>query len=125
MVIPKSGNWIGNAAYLSVRDSYRFIIAAGGTLIVLNVFLSILCFSLCDGFMAICYYSLINYQPITRFDNTRRHLIKTLLIQEQLVHVNAENILTCMTPQIFTGRFLTTRCTVILCILLDDWFNHV
>lgn len=112
MVIPKSGNWIGNAAYL--MQIVGFIIAAGGTLIVLNVFLSILCFSYVMVSWLFATIALLITNRL-RGSITPEDLIK-LLIQDG--SCTAENILTCMTPQIFTGRFLTTRCTVIFVFCL-------
>ncbi|CUM49286.1 uncharacterized protein AC631_04429 [Debaryomyces fabryi] len=112
MVIPRVGNWMGNASYL--MQIVGFIIVAGGTLIVFNASFTIICF----------FYVMVSWLFATiallisnrlRGSITPEDLAK-LLIQDG--SCTAENILTCMISQIFTGRFLTTRCTVVFIICL-------
>lgn len=112
MVIPKVGNWMGNAAYL--MQIVGFIIVAGGTLIVFNAALTIVCFS----------YVMVSWLFATialLISNRLRGSITVEDLEQLLIQdgsCTADNILTCMISQIFTGRFLTTRCTVVFIICL-------
>ena len=119
MVVPKTSNWIGNAAYL--MQIMGFIVVSGGTLIVLNVFLSLICFFYVIASWLFATIALLISNRL-RGSITPDELAD-LLIQDG--SCTAENILACMLNQIFTGRFLTTRCSVIFifCIMIGLTMN--
>lgn len=107
MVIPKISLWIGSASYL--MQIVGFFNVSGGTLVAFNVLMSVICL----------FYALVSWINVViclAITNRLRGSLSEQDLIKQLIEDGSctqENILTCMISEIYSGRFLETRCSVI------------
>lgn len=107
VIIPKTVTWIGFAPYL--MQIFGFITALGGLLIIHSSYISITSF----------FYLMVSWLNVTialaitsklRGWKSKEDLVRLLISDGSCTE---ENIQSCMLTEIFSGRFLETRCSVI------------
>lgn len=109
-VVPKTRIWIGTAGYL--MQIVGFIAVSGGTPIILNVYISVICFFY---FLVGWLFSVVSLAITSHI----RGWITSEELGRQLIQEGVctkDNIQTCLQQQIFTGRYLETRCSAVFII---------
>lgn len=111
-VVPRSANWIGDASYLP--QIIGFILPSGDFLISINTILAVIClmYSL-TGWMITVIAGAISTQ--IRGWPTAEEVSRALILEGTCTEANIES---CLTAEIFSGRYLETRCSVIAAISL-------
>lgn len=106
-VVPKSRQWVGLAAYLF--QIIGFICASGGTSFMFNLAMSLMCLVyILIGWL----HGIIALAITTRMrGNLTTKEYAESLIREGIC--TAENIQMCLADDVYSGRHLQTRCTVI------------
>lgn len=111
-VVDNSARWLGGSSFLF--QVLGFIAAPGGMLVILNVVLAIACILYaCFAWLVVTVTMAITAR-IRGWPTTSQ--IAEMLISEGTC--SRENVSRCMMDQIYTGRFLETRCTVVNVIAL-------
>ncbi|CUM66035.1 uncharacterized protein PRCAT00003689001 [Priceomyces carsonii] len=111
-VIPKTSHWMGSAAYL--LQIIGFVAVSGGSLVIMSVVSGVI-------YMFYICIAWIHAILAMKISNKLRGSITPQQLSEMLIQEGTctiDNISTCMSEQIFTGRFLETRCTVIFIFAL-------
>lgn len=111
-IVPRTAMWFGNASYL--MQILGFICAAGGLLVSINFILAISCFiAMLIGWLFVVISLAI--ATTIRGWSTVQHLSEALITEGKC---SQDNISTCMMEQIYSGRYLDARCTVVFAISL-------
>lgn len=107
LVDPRTSHWLGTAAYL--LQVMGFIGAAGGNLLIINFLVA--CASL--GFALFAWLVATVAMAITTHlrDWPTQETLAAQLIREGAC--SEANLATCVTQQIFSGRFHETRCLTV------------
>lgn len=111
-IIHSSNVWIGITSYLF--QIFGFIAPAGGGSIILNIFIALLCSVSASVAWAYAIISLAIAVKIRGWP-TRLEIAQQLIMEGVCT---PENIQVCLRDQIFSGQFLSTRCSVIHAIFL-------
>lgn len=109
-VVPTSANWTGNASYLPQITG--FICPSGGRLVALTLVMAFACFVCCLFGWTIAVISLAITTKIRGWPTSAS--IAQMLIEDG--SCTEENISLCVKTEIYTGRFLETRCSAIFAI---------
>lgn len=111
IIIPRSVRWFGNGAY--ILQIVGFICVAGGTSIVINIQGSLIC----AFYTLAAWMTSIIAMKIThaiRGYPSKQDMIE-IIVQggDCLMPAQSREFAACISGQIFTGRFLQTKTTVI------------
>lgn len=112
LTVPRTGIWLGNAAYIS--QVIGFIVTAGGKSVIMCWYTSITCsLAAVIGWL----FGIISQVISARMRGfPLQELIARALIEEGAC--TQDNIVTCLPQNIFSGRYLWIRCSVIHAIAL-------
>lgn len=107
LVVPRTSHWFGNAAYL--MQILGFIVTAGGFPVFLNLYISVLCFVyfLVAWLMTVVALAITSH--LRGWPSTEQ-LVADLILEGVCTEDNASQ---CFLDEMFSGRYLTTRCTAV------------
>lgn len=107
LVVPRTSHWMGTAAYL--LQVMGFVGAAGGNLVIINVLMACasLSFSLFAWLVATISMAITTHLRGWPTPET----LATQLVSEGVC--NRANLTACVLQQVFSGRFLETRCLAV------------
>lgn len=110
-IVPKTGSWMGSASYL--QQIVGFITVSGGTSIVINAIacLIVIFYTLSAWLLSIIAMKITH---AIRGYPTREDTVRIIVESGDCqMDPNSAEFMLCISDQIFTGRFLQTKTTVI------------
>lgn len=107
-IIPRTYYWLGNAAYLIVV--LGFLSISGGSSIIMNVLAS------CAGLFGMMI-AFVHHVVRSKIINDLNHGITSQELAQQLIQEGScqmnDQLQACVSEQIFTGRYITTKAAAI------------
>lgn len=107
LVVNKAALWMGRAPF--ILQIFGFVLSSGGLSVSINTILALVCM------VYVCYAWLIATICFAITAKIRGWPTKQSIAEQLIAEgtCSASNISQCLRNELFTGRFLETRCTVI------------